>query len=134
MIGVLILSVGLLAAFFGMPGVFGSIALGIAAGFANSLASSRWPKLRPTYIDPVNRPRPISRNGQVVVAAFMAVGAVLLGLVALKMTAPSAAWQSGLFYFSGAFAGLAVGMLVTADRERERHNEWLAKMSPKMDA
>jgi hypothetical protein len=107
--------------------------LGLVASVLGIWAASRWPAAQPTYIDPVNRPRPITRRGQIAFIAGAGFSALLLGFMAFRMQWPSPLGKLVSCYFAGVMAGVAIALLLSADKMLRDQNRWLASMDPKSD-
>ncbi len=127
----IVLSGFIIAPMFGLAPVQ-SMALGIGAGVV-AILIERWrPRQKPTYLDSVGRPQPLTKTKLIAIAVtLLAIG--LFGLFIGQSVAQRAPDQTVAFYFAGAAISMGIGLMLSARRVIETHNAWLASMSPKLD-
>ena len=116
---------------FGLPGIPALyVVAGTLAGFAMMLAEVKWPNAKPTYIDPVSRPKPSTPASGYVAATVVVAASGLLAFVAWKFVLARSP-ATGFFgiYLAAAGVGMAAGMVLTARQVSEAHNRWLASMT-----
>ena len=129
----ILLAGGGLALLAGTPVL--SALVGVIAGACMILVDVIWQPPRPTYIDPVSRPRPATRRAALVVVGGMA----LLGIGLLWANAFAWPLSGHLMFrlvdlfFGGLSIGMALAMLMTERRMRDTHNRWIAAMSSRPD-
>src|SRR5947209_4898706 len=90
------------------------VIVGAIAGFLQLLAVSKWPRAKPAYVDPINRPKPRTAASGYVAAIFVAFFGVVGGIISWILTAtfPLSAMVS--VYMSAVAVGLALGIALTA--------------------
>jgi len=119
---------------FVFPGIGfgGAVLVGALCGLADQLQRAIWPAAKPTFVDPVNRPRPLRNGHHLVGALLVATIGILPFLIAYWAPSPvQLPWRLYGSFLGGMAEGAAVGILLTGARVRESHNRWLAAMSPK---
>ena len=127
---VILLGAALVFGLPGMPALY--VVAGTLAGFAMMLAEVKWPNAKPTYIDPVSRPKPSTPASAYVAAIVVVPMCGLLAFVAWTFVlARSPAFGFFGIYLAAAGVGVAAGMVLTARRISEAHNRWLAAMTPR---
>jgi hypothetical protein len=108
--------------------------LGAVAGVGYMIAEAIWPKPKPAYIDPVNRPKASTPVAAYVAAIAVAVISGLLAIFAWNVVIARLP-ASGAFgiYLAAAGLGIALGMALMARRSSAAHNRWLASMAPRSE-
>ena len=121
--------IGLAVCFFLEPPAIAVLALGLMVGCVAAFSDVAFPTARKTYVPPVNRPRPMTARVQMV----RVVGGIALGLVmiafALWNPLPQRWLQLAVAYTGALWIGVALVQLFTAERVRESHNAWLARIT-----
>ena len=106
--------------------------IGIIAGCGVTVFENIRVRPQPIYIKPVDRPRPSTRRGNLLAAAITAVGGALFLLLVFNLpTYMSPVWRLNGLYLGGFTIGIALAILLTERRVRERGNKWLDAMNPR---
>ena len=101
------------------------------SGILSILIDVLWPPPQRPFIDPVNRPRPITRKGNLTAAGSLALfGAVVLLVVFATPLGGDPVFRLLGLFLGGYLGGAALMIPLTERRTREAHNRWLAAMSP----
>jgi hypothetical protein len=126
----LALVLGLGLSLFLPLGLLTMMALGLVAGCIGTMADLAFSRELPTYIPPLNRPRPVTAQGQIAGAIICVVVGLLLIAVALLVSLPGPFWEPWGAYLGAMLLGSSLGQMLTAAKMREHHNAWLASMNP----